>query len=50
MRKLLLSFMCFLFMVNTASAADLVPMANGLGAWQFYENLKQPSNVFKYVV
>ena len=50
MRRLLLSFLCLLFMVNSANAANLVPMANGLSALQFYENLTQPSNVFKSIV
>ena len=49
MRKLLLSFLCFMFMVNTASAFSPMPLAAGLGALSFYENLSQMKSVFKSV-
>ena len=49
MQKLLLSFLCFMFMVSTASAFSPMPMANGIGALSFYENLSQMKSVFKSV-
>ena len=49
MRKFLLSFFCLLFMVNTANAFSPIPMANGIGALSFYENLSQMKSVFKSV-